>query len=104
VLDWGLTEVRKAVAGFVTEFGWLPSAIADFAPLRRAVGGIMREFWCHPTYEEASVWGSFPYFDDQTETYWNPLAEPSTISDMFRIARRGRVDKHVHSWNAASNI
>jgi FMN phosphatase YigB (HAD superfamily) len=104
VLKWGLTEVRKAVSAFVKEFEWQRSAISDFQPLGRVIGKAMKEFWSHPTYQEAHAWGSFPYIDDQTEAYWKPLAEPFTILDVSHAARGRVIQKHIHSWNAASGI
>jgi FMN phosphatase YigB (HAD superfamily) len=104
VLRWGLSELRQAVRTFVAEFSWPRLQLDDFDPLARMAGVVMREFWSSPTYEEARVWGSFPYFDDQTEAYWNTLAEPPTISDIFRIALGGGTGTHMHSWTAASRL
>jgi FMN phosphatase YigB (HAD superfamily) len=104
VLRWGLSELRQAVHTFLSEFSCRRTQLDDFEPLARMAGTVVREFWCHPTCDEGRVWGSFPYFDDQTEAYWNALAEPSTLSDILWAAWGGGVATHIHSWSAANEL
>jgi predicted HAD superfamily hydrolase len=105
VLDWGLQQFRKSVAEFVANFGWQYRPSSDFESLAKMIGSVMHEFWHNPSKEEALFWGSFPYFDDQTEAYWNQLASPYTFGDMFRQLRGREIrKKHVHSWDSARRV
>ena len=104
VLNWGLSEVREAIASFVHQLNWQYSTVEDFDPFVRMVGRLMEEFWHRPSTEEARVWGALPFFEDQTEAYWMPLAERYRLSDLFRIARCGDMRKHNNSWVSASKL
>jgi predicted HAD superfamily hydrolase len=107
VLDWGLRQFREVVVDFVADFGWQYRRVPEFEPLARAIGTVLDEFWHHPSKEEAFYWGSFPYFDDQTDSYWNRLAEAYTLSDLVRLIlgrEKRALRKHSHSWDAARGM
>lgn len=102
VMDWGLPEFRQAVRTFVDALSCEYFEATDFEPFARMVGQVLTEFWERPSYEEARVWGAFPYFDDQTEAYWNPLAQPCTMRDAVCKLRGLPFGRHVASWPAGS--
>ena len=102
VIDWGLREFRQAVRTFVDVLSCEHFEADDFEPFARMVGQVLTEFWERPSYEEARVWGAFPYFDDQTEAYWNPLAQPCTVHDVICNLRGLPFGRHVASWPAGS--
>ncbi len=85
---WGLRAYRSTLYAFVEA---LNGAQTD--DLRPMIHGVMDAFWCHPTFDEATVWGAYPYDSDPAGTAIRPLAR--AIAEP-RIARGDR------AWLAGS--
>jgi len=58
---WGLPLVRNTLRQIVTEVVLDEELVDRAADLRPAVCDVIREFWTHPTTDEAHVWGAFPF-------------------------------------------
>ncbi|WP_249643769.1 hypothetical protein [Nocardia sputi] len=68
---WGLRTYRSTVYAVADELTEVPTD--DLRPL---IHQIMVAFWRHPTRQEATTWGKYPYDSDPTGTAARPLARP----------------------------
>ena len=99
VLTWGLATVRGAVDSFARHLV-LDGELVDLdADARPAVLAVLREFFEHPTEEEARAWGAYPHSSDQNEADSYHLARPVPLPSAALAAATGL---YQTDWNAGS--
>jgi hypothetical protein len=102
-LAWGLTTMQNSVIEFV-KLAISNSSVA-FEPeaLRDPIDALFSKFYNTPTDDEAEAWGTYPYFDDQTESVSREWAEPFDLVASLRSIYRGKMTpSHAAGWAPAA--
>ncbi len=102
-LAWGLEHVQSAILQFVELMLANSTDAFDPEPLRLPMDALFNEFWNAPTRAEAEAWGTYPYSDDQTESFHMEWAAPLQAFDAIRSVYYGKLmPPHRAGWAMAS--
>lgn len=106
VVDWGLPIVRQTIMEFIDHLLLDEDLVNPWADIRETVTDLLRAFWLHPTYTEASAWGAFPWEDGLgSETYHTPLASSYTWKHVLHsFYQRKIVLIHRAYWPSGSMV
>lgn len=101
-IEWGLLVQQEAVCKFTNLFSQhLSSQYSTTSNHLLASELLLYEFIHHPTLQEAEVYGSFLFAEDQAENILYELAPKYKLSDCLRLLFKG---KHIHQnvWFSAT--
>jgi hypothetical protein len=101
---WGLPFVRSTLRRVVHEVFLDEELVDRAADLRPAVCDVIREFWTHPTTEEAHVWGAFPFEGmEMTSPTVKTLARPYRWFETMNAVANGSFLRGAfpnRAWNS----
>jgi FMN phosphatase YigB (HAD superfamily) len=95
VTAWGLEALRGGMLAFCRAFGALDDGSAPAAAYLRETLRLLKLFYEEPTFEEATIWGAFPFSDQSVEGELAPLVPDwswrRTFFGLFRKEDRARL-------------
>ena len=100
-LEWGLRTQHSAIVAYATH---LTNSLKDFDSnsLLLASEKILKEFVNNPHFDEAEVFGSYIFAEDQTDDILYYLAPKYTLEDCLNLNFKG-CHPHRNIWFSASS-
>jgi hypothetical protein len=108
-MRWGLPDYQALVCSYaasvcrsLAKFGWTPD-VDEVEALRPYLIANLRRLWNFPTYEEAELWGSFPF---ESENRIDLLGRAITVGDVvgfpFRRFQKPGQRQAIGVWKRAA--
>jgi hypothetical protein len=104
---WGLPVFQALVCEYAAEvcrgllkFDW-DVTLDELAAIRPFLVANLSALWNSPTYEEAEVWGSFPFEDDDGSPMLGRAVAPSDVAGYVRHFRNAERRPRFGPWSRA---